>query len=104
MALVNKLQIKRKTKNCADLKKLFGQKLIKYIQRFDEVHLLIDEVHLLIDQYISTSLKEQYQQKIVGGKATKFVIKYSTPLKGIKTKIFLSHIETKSDLTLQLAE
>jgi len=49
-------------------------------------------------------LKEQCREKRTSGKQIKYIIKDSTSLEGVKLKEFLSHIETKRDLTTYLAE
>ena len=58
----------------------------------------------VFDRYIEGSLKERTREKRSGGKATGYIIKDSTSLVGVKMKELLSHILTKKDLTIYLAE
>ena len=97
MALVNKLEIGKDVKTCKELKHIFADRLIKESEDFHEVR-------LVFDRYIEGSLKERTREKRSGGKATRYIIKDSTSLVGVKMKELLSHILTKKDLTIYLAE
>ena len=57
-----------------------------------------DDIRLVFDQYLNCSLKEQCRRQI------QYIIMDSAPLEGITLKYFLSHNETKSDLTTYLPE
>ena len=97
IALVNKLEIGKDVKTCKGLKQIFADRLIKESEDFHEVR-------LIFDRYIEGSIKECTREKKSGGKATRYIIKDSTSLVGTKMKEFLSHILTKKDLIIYLAE
>ena len=71
MALVNKLEIQK------DVKHRFADRLIKQSEDFHEVR-------LVFNRYIEGSLKERTREKGSGGKATRYIIKDSMPLVGVK--------------------
>ena len=79
------------------IKTAFKNRLLQEASEFDDIR-------LVFDQYLNCSLKEQYCEKRTSGRQIKYLIRDSAPLKGITLKYFLSHIETKSDLTTYLAE
>ena len=61
-------------------------------------------MRLVFDRYSEGSLKERTREKRSVGKATRYIIKNYTSLVGVKMKELLSHILTKKDLTIYLAE
>ena len=61
-------------------------------------------MRLVFDRYIEGSLKESTGEKRSGGKVIGYIIKDSTSFVGVKMKKLLSHILTKKDLTIYLAE
>ena len=78
MALVNKLEIRKDVKTCKELMKhIFADRLIKQSEDFHEVR-------LVFNRYIEGSLKERTREKGSGGKATRYIIKDSMPLVGVK--------------------
>ena len=91
-ALVNKLEIGKDVKTCKQLKHIFAGRLIKESEDFHEVQ-------LVFDRYIEGSFKVRTREKRSGGKATRYIIKNSMSLVGVKMKELLSHIPTKKDLT-----
>ena len=97
MAFVNKLDKEEDVKTCKELKHIFADRLIKESEDFLEVR-------LVFHRYIKGSLQERTRDKRRGRKAIRYIIKDSTSLAGVKTKEFLSHILTKKDLTIYLAE
>ena len=97
MALVNKLDIEKDVKTCKELEHIFADRLIKESEVFHEVR-------LVFHRYIKGSLKEHTREKRRGRKPIGYIIKDSTSLVGVKMKEFLSHILTKKDLTIYLAE
>ena len=97
MALFNKIQITPHMKTCSEIKTAFKNRLLQEASEFDDIR-------LVFDRYLNWSLKEQCCEKRTSGTQIKYIIRDSTPLEGITLKDFLSHIETKSDLTTYLAE
>ena len=91
MALVNNLM------TCKDLKDQFIERLSNESSGFSEVR-------IVFDRYIDGSLKEQIREKRTSGKSGCYIVKDSTTLAGLTMKQFLSHIQTKSDLTAYLSE
>ena len=94
---MNKLEIGKDVKTCKELKHIFADRLIKESEDFHEMQ-------RVFDRYIEGSLKGRTREKRSGGKATRYIIKDSTSLVGVKMKELLSHILTKKDLTIYLAE
>ena len=79
MALVNKLEIEKDVKTCKELKHIFANTSIKESEDFHEVR-------LVFDRYIEGSIKERTREKRSSGKATRYIIKDSMSLVGIKMK------------------
>ena len=94
---MNKLEIGKDVKTCKELKHIFADRLIKESEDFHEMQ-------RVFDRYIEGSLKERTREKRSGGNATRYIIKDSTSLVRVKMKELLSHILTKKDLTIYLAE
>ena len=79
MALVNKLEIEKDVKTCKELKHIFVNTSIKESEDFHEVR-------LVFDRYIEGSIKERTREKRSSGKATRYIIKDSMSLVGVKMK------------------
>ena len=62
-----------------------------------------DEVYLIFDRYIEGSLKERTRHKRTGGKSIQCKVTDNTRIDNIPLKKFLSHNETKQELTAYLA-
>ena len=97
MALLNKIQITPQIKTCSEIKTAFKNRLLEEASEFDDIR-------LVFDRYLNCSLKEQCREKRTSGIQIKYIIRDSTPLECITLKDFLSHIETKSDVTTYLPE
>ena len=97
MALLNKIQTTSQMKTCSKIKTAFKIRLLQEAREFDDIR-------LVFDQYLNCSLEEQCREKRTSGRQIKYIIRDSTPLEGIKLKEFLFDIETKSELTIYLAE
>ena len=72
--------------------------VVKFKHRLLQEASEFDDIRLVFGRYLNCSRKEQCRRQI------KYIIMDSAPLEGITLKYFLSHIETKSDLTTYLAE
>ena len=96
MAIVQKLKKTKDTKTCRDL----GEVFIKRVKLESRQY---DEVYLIFDQYIEGSLKERTRHKRTGGKGIQYKVTDNTCIDNIPLKKFLSHIETKQELTVYLA-
>ena len=62
-----------------------------------------DEVHLVFDRYIKGSLKERTRRYRTNGEEVRYRVTDETCLSNTTMKKFLSHIETKQDLTVYLS-
>ena len=62
------------------------------------------EVSLVFDRYISDSLKEPTRRKRISGKEIRYKISDFTNMRSISLKSLLSRIDTKQDLTFDVAE
>lgn len=62
-----------------------------------------DEIKLIFDCYVQGSLKKKMRKKRTGRDEIQYHIHDTTNLKNIPLKKFLSHIQTKSELTQYLA-
>ena len=62
------------------------------------------EVRLVFDRYIKESLKAQTKRKRTSGKEIRYNVSDSTKISSISLKSFLTHIDTKQNLTVYLAE
>lgn len=62
------------------------------------------EVSLVFDRYISDSLKEPTRRKRTSGKEIRCKISDFTNMRSISLKSLLSRIDTKQDLTVDVAE
>ena len=96
MAIVQKLKKTKDTKTCRDL----GEVFIKRVKLESRQY---DEVYLIFDRYIEGSLKERTRHKCTGGKGIQYKVTDNTRIDNIPLKKFLSHIETKQELTVYLA-
>ena len=97
MSLLNTIQITPQIKTCSEIKMAFKNRLLQEASEFDDIR-------IVLDRYLNCSLKEQCREKCTSGRQIKYIIRDSTPLEGITLKDFLSHIETKSELTTTLVE
>ena len=97
MALLNKIQITPQMKINSEIKTAFKNPLLQKASHFDDIR-------LVYGRYLNSSFEEQYCEKRTSGRQIKYIIRDSTPLESITLEDFLSHIETKSDLTTYLAE
>ena len=77
IALVNKLEIGKDVKTCKELKHIIADRLIKESEDFHGVL-------LVLYRYIEGSFKERTREKRSGGKSTRYIIKVSTSLVGVK--------------------
>ena len=96
MAIVQKLKKTKDTKTCRDL----GEVFIKRVKLESRQY---DEVYLIFDRYIEGSLKERTRHKRTGGKGIQYKVTDNARIDNIPLKKFLSHIETKQELTVYLA-
>ena len=62
-----------------------------------------NEVHLVFDRYIQDSLKSRTRHHRTSGKEVRYKVSNETNLINTTLKQFLSHTETKQDLTIFLA-
>ena len=95
MALVNAIQMKDESsmKNCQEFAEAF-------IRRLGSEASSYSEVRLIFDRYLTTSLKEKTREKRTAGNEIKFRVSDNTNI----AKQFLSHIDTKAELTTYLSE
>ena len=96
MAIVQKLKKTKDTKTSRDL----GEVFIKHLKLESRQY---EEVYSIFDQYIEGSLKERTRHKSTGGKGIQYKVTDNTRIDNIPLKKFLSHIETKQELTVYLA-
>lgn len=61
------------------------------------------EIHLVFDRYIHGSLKARTRNHRTSGKEVRYKVRDETNLVNVSMKSFLSHIETKQELTIFLA-
>ena len=92
MALVNKLKKTPFVRNCSDLSELFLQRLEIETEGFDTVI-------LLFDRYLEQSLKEMTRKKRNNDEATRYKVNDETNIEKVTLKKFLSHWQTKQELT-----
>ena len=57
----------------------------------------------MFDRYIAKSLKNRTRKKRTGGKELQYKFEDNTSLEKVQLKDFLSHIETKRELTVYLS-
>ena len=100
MVIVQKLEpLPIRVNNCCDLANLFLDKIRNLVKNGD------DEVHILFDQYTKNSLKKNTRDQRRGSTIKKeYKVEDNTNLKNIPCKYFLSHENTKHELTLYLAK
>ena len=92
MATVQKLKKTKDTKTCRDLGEVFIKCVKLESRQYDEVYLIFEG-----------SLKERTRHKRTGGKGIQYKVTDNTCIDNIPLKKFLSHIETKQELTVYLA-
>ena len=97
MALVNKVKKMPDTKTCQDFSDLFLQKLSYEISGFQTVV-------LTFDRYVNLSLKEMTREKRSGEECVRFKITDYTNIERTTLTKFLSHSQTKQDLTEYLSK
>ena len=61
-------------------------------------------MQLVFDRYMKNSLKSRTRQHRTSGNEIRYRISDNTNIKNISLKQFLSHIETKQDLTIYLTK
>ena len=97
MALVNTIQKTDSMKTCKDFAEVFVQTLVHLTRSYDEIR-------LIFDRYVQGSLKQKMRAKRTGGNEVHYHVDDTTNLASIPLKQFLSHIQTKSELTDYLAQ
>ena len=99
MALVNTVQKKDENamKTCKDFADAFLRKLGKESEGFSEVR-------LLFDRYLAGSLKEKTRETRTAGKEIKYRVSDTTSIANVPLKQFLSHIDTKAELTTYISD
>lgn len=99
MALVNSIQKKDESsmKTCQDFAEAF-------IRRLDREASSYSEVRLIFDRYLTSSLKEKTREKRTAGNEIKYRVSDNTNIANVPLKQFLSHIDTKAELTTYLSE
>ena len=99
MALVNDIQKKDESsmKNCQDFADAF-------IRRLDRESSTYSEVRLIFDRYLTSSLKEKTREKRTAGNEIKYRVSDNTNIANVPLKQFLSHIDTKAELTTYLSQ
>ena len=97
MALVNSIQKTECVKTCKDFAEVFLANLIQASHGYNEVR-------LVFDRYMQGSLKEKMREKRAGGNKIQYHVDDRTVLTHIPLKQFLSHIQTRAELTTYLAD
>ena len=97
MAFVNSNQKTECVKTCKDLADVFLANLVQASHGYNEVR-------LVFDRYMQGSLKEQMREKHTGGNEIQYHVDDRTVLTHIPLEQFLSHIQTKAELTTYLAD
>ena len=95
MAVVNQIKKTPLIKSCVDFAKCFADRILFAARNFEEVR-------VVFDQYITDSLKNATQKKRTGGVQKQYNVRDNTALDKTSMKDFLSHIETKKQLTVYL--
>ena len=62
-----------------------------------------DEVRVVFDRYLTKSFKNQTRRKRTGKKNFQYKVDDNTSLEKVQLKDFLSHVETKRELTIYLS-
>ncbi|CAB4011170.1 Hypothetical predicted protein [Paramuricea clavata] len=98
MAVVQTIKKGTKMTTCADFAQAFVSVIKKILHEYDEGR-------VIFDRYIEHSLKSQTRVKRTSGKdPMKFQVNDTTNIKNVPLKTFLSHIETKTQLTEYLGK
>ena len=98
MAVVQTIKKGTKMTTCADFAQAFVSVIKKILHEYDEGR-------VIFDRYIEHSLKSQTRVKRTSGKdPVKFQVNDTTNIKNVPLKTFLSHIETKAQLTEYLGK
>ena len=97
MALVNKVKKMPDTKTCHDFSDLFLQKVSYEISGFQTVV-------LTFDRHVNLSLKEMTREKRSDEECVRFKITDDTNIERTTLRKFLSHSQTKQDLTEYLGK
>jgi len=97
MALVNTVKKTDTIKTCKDFAEVFVQRLVHLSRSYDEIR-------LIFDRYVQGSLKHKMTAKRTGGNEVQYHVDDTVNLANIPLKQFLSHIQTKSELTDYLAD
>lgn len=63
-----------------------------------------DQIRLVFDRYCEQSLKSRTRSKRTAGYQVRYKITDTTDISNVSLKQFLSHIETKQELTIYLAK
>ena len=97
MALVNAIEKTGEIKTCKDFSNAFNKLIM--LETGDS-----DEIRVLFDRYVSHYLKAGTREKRCAGNVIKYKVNDTTNIEGVSMKSFLSHIETKHELTEYLAK
>ena len=63
-----------------------------------------DQIRLVFDRYCKQSLKSRTRSKRTGGYQVRYKVTDTTDISNITLKEFLSHVETKQELTIYLSK
>ena len=99
MAVANKINIKKykDIKTCSDY-------AIAFLYRIKSEAAGFDEILIIFDRYIENSLKSKTRDSRTSGVQVQYKIADDTRIEHISTSQFLSHIQTKNELTAYLSE
>ena len=96
MAIVQSIKKTASMKTVKDFAEVFKTRIIEGSAGFEEVR-------VVFDRYLIKSLKNQTRKKRTGGKVLQYKVDENTSLEKTQLKDFLSHIETKRELTIYLS-
>ena len=96
MAIVNKMKKTAAMRTCSDFAIAFIDYLV-YESRY------FKQVRLIFDRYLTTSLKGKTCEKRTKGTRIHIKVSDDTVIQNVSMKTFLSHTETKRELTIYLS-
>ena len=83
---------------------IFKDFVDRFVDRIARISSGFGQVRLVFDRYIKDSLKSRTRQKRTAGNEIRYQVSDVTNIENITLKQFLSHIDTKQDLTIYLSK
>ena len=97
MAIVNQIKKSDAMGTCKDFANAFVSQITHAAESFSQIR-------VVFDNYVNSSLKETMSKKRIGGVTVRYKVIDENLLEHLSLKSFLSHVQTKNELTAYLSK